>query len=220
MPTLDRSLHMIWDFDGTLYDTYPCMTKALQAALAGFGVAEPYSETFAMIKQTLFYGVSTLATRHGLPPDTLMAAYRVAYQRYREFPPMPRLAECLQMTAALGARHYLFTHRDRSAVRQLETDGLALLFSDFVTREDGFTDKPSPAAILYLMGKHRFSAKAALMIGDRDIDILAGEAAGVRGVLLDPDGCYPTVISTYRVSALHEVAMLAQNLLASNSGKP
>ena len=32
--------HLIWDFDGTLFDTYPRICRAYQKALADAGIAE------------------------------------------------------------------------------------------------------------------------------------------------------------------------------------
>lgn len=121
---------------------------------------------------------------------------------------MPGLRDCLERTRQLGCRHYLFTHRDRGALEQLRRDGLADAFTDAVTREDGFADKPAPDAILHLMAKHGFAAGDACMIGDRDIDILSGQAAGTHTVLLDPEGFYPTLNTEARVRSLAEIPAL------------
>jgi D-glycero-D-manno-heptose 1,7-bisphosphate phosphatase len=43
--------------------------------------------------------------------------------------------------------------------------------------------KPSPKMILDLAAKHHIDLAASIMIGDRDTDVEAGEAAGCRGVL-------------------------------------
>lgn len=198
--------NLIWDFDGTLYDTYPGMTRLLLEALACFGVREDEAVACALIKGTLYGGVGELARRHGLDGDALLAAFQALRRAKEQMPPMPGLAECLRDTARMGCRHFLFTHRDGGALRQLATDGQLGLFSEAVTRECGFADKPAPDAVLYLMRKHGFAASDALMVGDRDIDILSGRAAGVRGVLLDPGGFYPGLCAEYRIQALSEVA--------------
>ena len=205
MPYRTLNWHLIWDFDGTLYDTYPRMVQELQTALATFGKTAIPERIYSLIKQTLYYGISVLASENGLDTDMLMAAFRREHERRLHFTPMPGLSECLAQTAALGCRHYLFTHRDHAAIEQLETDALLPLFTDTVTREQGFADKPAPDAILHLMRKHSFSLENAVMIGDRDIDILSGAAAGVRGILLDPEGFYPDMAVTWRVRSLSEI---------------
>jgi HAD superfamily hydrolase (TIGR01549 family) len=208
------ALHLIWDFDGTLYDAYPRMTDDLVAALAQFGVAADTGEVYRLIKQTLFFGAVTLAARHGLDDQELLAAFRKLHKTAKRLPPMPGLKACLADTSALNCRHYLFTHRDRGAVEMLREDGLDVFFSDYVTRERRFADKPSPEAILYLMEKHGFRAQDAYMIGDRDIDILAGQAAGAAGILLDPDGFYPALSVEHRVHSLAEIPAITRARLA------
>ena len=200
--------HLIWDFDGTLYDTYPLMAQALLAALAQYGKHVPYGELYTRIKHKLYPAIVTLAARFNLPVDALAAAYRAQRALQPRPPAMPGLAQCLRATAELGCHHYLFTHSDHHAIQQLATDGLAVYFSDYITREQGFADKPSPEAILHLMQKHGFTAKAALMIGDRDLDIQSAAYAGVAGVLFDPGQFFPMLNAAYRVQSLAEISGL------------
>ncbi|MDD3214837.1 MAG: HAD-IA family hydrolase [Eubacteriales bacterium] len=200
--------NLVWDFDGTLYDTYPQMAVALVKALEDFHCKADEAEAYALMKKTLFYAVTVYAERFGLKTEVLLAAFRERHAEQRAFVPMAGLVDCLEATASLGCRHYLFTHRDHRAVDQLATDGLLRLFTDCVTREDGFADKPSPEALLYLMNLHRFPAAEAYMIGDRDIDIDAGNAAGIAGVLLDPGRYYPQVAARYRIVTLNELPAL------------
>lgn len=202
--------NLIWDFDGTLYDTYPQMATALVAALGDFQCKANETEAYALMKKTLFYAVTVYADRFGLQTEALLAAFRMRHAEQQTFIPMAGLTDCLQAAAALGCRHYLFTHRNRRAVDQLAADGLLPLFTDCVTREDGFADKPSPEALLHLMRLYRFPADDAYMIGDRDIDIDAGNAAGIAGVLLDPDSYYPDVAARYRIGSLSELPALIQ----------
>ena len=71
-----KQLHIIWDYDGTLYDTYPQMTLALMAALRGFGQDASYAEAYSLLKKTVFYGVSVYAVRYQIPAGALLAAFR------------------------------------------------------------------------------------------------------------------------------------------------
>ena len=218
MPTdsaAGKPLHPIWDFDGTLYDAYPRMAGDLCAALSTFGIAGERSEIYRMIKRTLYHGITTLAARHGLETDALLAAFRRLHTAPPSLPLMAGAAQCLARTAQLGCRHYLFTHRDNAALAMLQADGLAPYFTDAVTREMGFADKPSPEAIVHLMRKHGFAPAHAYMIGDRDIDILSGQAAGAAGILFDPEGFYPDLPCAHRVAMLADVTALVERRLAT-----
>ncbi len=204
--------HLIWDFDGTLYDTYPQMAQAFQAALADLGCSADEQEIYTCIKDTVYAAECAYAARFGIDADALTAAFRKRHGAQTDFPMMPGLIVCLRRTAAMGCRHYLFTHRNRKAVAQLTADGLDGFFADFVTREDGFADKPSPEAILHLMAKHGFGPADAVMIGDREIDMASGRAAGAKCVLLDPDGYYPDAKADARVASLADIPALLQKL--------
>jgi HAD superfamily hydrolase (TIGR01509 family) len=200
--------HLIWDFDGTLYDTYPQIAAALATAVHDLGFQADEKESYALAKVTIYHAALTYSARFSLPVEALLAAFHRRHEAQCDFPPMAGVTECLEAAHSLGCHHYLFTHRDRVALSQLTADGLAGYFDDFVTREDGFADKPSPEAVLHLMRKHGFAADEAYMIGDRDIDILSGQAAGIAGILLDEGGFYPWVKPVFRVKSLAEIPPL------------
>ncbi|MCE5342959.1 MAG: HAD-IA family hydrolase [Eubacteriales bacterium] len=204
--------HLIWDFDGTIYDTYPQMARALVEALADFCCAVNEREACERMKVTLFSAVNIYAEQFGIPADTLMTAFQTHHARQTTLPMMPGLVDCLQTTATMGCRHYLFTHRDQRALAQLAADGLSGFFSDCITRADGFADKPSPQAIFYLMEKQGFAAGNAYMIGDREIDMASGRAAGVGCILFDSDGLTTGARADYRVGSLAEIPTLLLNV--------
>ena len=41
--------HIIWDFDGTLFDTYEVMGKALQLSFIKIGVEEPLKDIISLM---------------------------------------------------------------------------------------------------------------------------------------------------------------------------
>ena len=196
---------LIWDFDGTLYDSYPQMAEALCLALRDFSVTADVAEIYALQKVTLYHACTVYANRHGLAVDALLAAYRRRHAVMDAPPPMPDAAACLRACSALGCRQALFTHRDRSALDALARDGLLPLFVDAVLRTDGFADKPAPDAILHLMRKHGIAAQDTWMIGDRDIDLQAGRNAGVHTALYDPDGFFPGLQADLHLETLAEL---------------
>ena len=54
--------------------------------------------------------------------------------------------------------------------------------------QSGFQRKPSPDAINYLVDKHNMIHNQAIMIGDRDLDILSAKNAGIHGCFFNEDG--------------------------------
>jgi HAD superfamily hydrolase (TIGR01549 family) len=205
MSTQPRYRHLFWEFDGTLYDSYGQLTHAMLCALNDLGRFAPPSQVYELLKQSVSYASHALAERFSLPVKALREAFYKHQDAISGFPLSRGADACLHTLKRLGCKHYLYTHRGRSAIRQLEDDGLAHLFTGYVTREDGFPRKPAPDALLAMMDRHLVLPQDAVMIGDRELDILAGHNAGVKGILFDPKGFYPDLAVEYRAGSMAEI---------------
>ncbi|MDD6050874.1 MAG: HAD-IA family hydrolase, partial [Clostridiales bacterium] len=205
-----RVRHAIWDFDGTLLDTYPAMVRAFVAGAADCGVSCTPERTLALMKNCLRHCCEVIGTENGLSADTLAEAYRRHEQAEMRqgVPPLPGIPEALSAMAQSGIRHYVATHRDMGCRALLEQAGLVHHFSGFVTREDALPRKPAPDMLLHLMARHGLSPDACVMIGDRPLDTEAGLAAGMLGVLLDPEDRFPDGACELRIRSAAELALL------------
>jgi HAD superfamily hydrolase (TIGR01509 family) len=95
-----------------------------------------------------------------------------------------------------GAARLLERHTGRAALvssnsrrvlaAALEKFGLAGRFEQVVGREDVTRCKPSPEGLLAVLRSARCEPSAALFVGDRDVDVRAGAAAGIPTVLVAP----------------------------------
>lgn len=196
-----------WDFDGTLMDTYPTMAAAMSRALEAWGVREAPDRLLSLMKESLSHCVQVIAEAHGLDARALAKAFRrEEAPLLRGVPPMPGIPEALRRLHAAGFHHYLVTHRDRAAVTALDRAGLLPLFTDTVTAEDGFPRKPAPDSLLSLIGRHGLRAERCIMLGDRPIDIRAGQAAGTLTCLIDPEGRFPHEPCTLQRPNAHGLA--------------
>ena len=199
--------HLFWDFDGTLYDSYPRIQQSLESSLQDAGIGDLFSheELLSLIKINVYHAATVCAQTGHVDVDELMAGY-YRYQRLSEhFVPYEGLAECLLALHEAGFCHYLYTHRDAGAVRQLKRDGLWPLFADAVTSDDGFARKPEPDALLEMMRRNALVPEMCAMVGDRDIDIQAGHNAGMSGILFDPDGFYAGFPAELTVKGMDEL---------------
>ena len=196
-----------WDYDGTLFDTYPIMSAAFSRACAVQGAAVPAEEALSWMKRSLTEAIQIAEDRYGLDPKRLLCDFRAfeAETPVDELPMLPGMEVVLKTLHSLGCRHYLVTHRNRGALDALEAKGLSPLFTGFVTHEDGFPRKPDPSSLCFLMREHGVNPECACMIGDRPLDVEAGRNAGILGCLLDPEGRFADTPCDLRVREPREL---------------
>ena len=192
--------HFFWDFDGTLYDTYPRITRACQRALGDFCVETAYDTVYAAAKRSLNYCGVAIGGPRGVSAEAFMEAYhRHAEEEGAEsIRPYSGVPEMLRAVVRNGGKNYLYTHRSTTALKWPRHDRLDALFADAVTKEDGFPSKPAPDALNYLIEKHRLDRAQCVMLGDRDIDLDAGKNAGIACALFDPENFYPSYDTPWR----------------------
>ena len=86
-------------------------------------------------------------------------------------------SELLKKIIARGGRNFLISHRNDQVLEILEKTSIAAYFTEVVTPNSGFKRKPDPESMIYLREKYQINS--GLVIGDRPIDIEAGQAAGL-----------------------------------------
>lgn len=177
--------HYFWDFDGTLFDTYPVIIENLRLALGRFGCDCDPAEAMRLMLDTIPAARNHYADRFGIPRDVLAAAYEhyhalSAIELRSE--PFAGLPEVLEQIRALGGSNYIFTHRKAAETRAyLEKCGLAHHFRAILgTESQGFVCKPAPDSLLHLMSMYGIEPSGAVMIGDRECDLGCGRAAGMH----------------------------------------
>lgn len=181
--------NLIWDFDGTLYDTYPPMAQAFWETLRMYGHDVPYHAVYDALKRSVGYALELFTEQCGLD-NAFEGKYRVRRMEIEAHTahPFPGVKNVLEQVCNTGGANFILTHRGATLRGMLERDGFDRFFRECVTTEYGFPRKPDPAGVYYLLDTHRLSAEETMMVGDRPLDILAGKNAGIRTCFFDPDG--------------------------------
>ena len=182
--------YLIWDFDGTLFDSYPHILRAFRRALARLGAGDADGKEIEdKVRISVGTGVSFFASRYSLDPESLLRTYQEEENGKDDADVLlfDGIGKLLRETKEDGWHHFLYTHRGMSAYIYLDREYVRSCFDDFITAADGFPSKPAPDAILHLVGKHALPPERTWMIGDRIIDVQAGRNAGIRAVLFDPE---------------------------------
>ncbi|SUY46876.1 HAD-superfamily hydrolase, subfamily IA, variant 1 [Clostridium putrefaciens] len=202
---------IIWNFDGTLFDTYPNMVYAFQRALKDDGIEENDEEILSHMKVSITHTIDFYKTKHKISDEMIMRFCNYEKETNEELiKPFLNVKEICRDIYYSGKRNYLFTHRGKSALGYLKYHNLYGYFNDFITSDDGFRKKPNPEAILHLVKKYKIKTDEILMIGDRDIDIIAARNAGVKSCLFDPDSTQNIDIADYSVKSIEQLYQMIE----------
>lgn len=184
---MENIRHFIWDFDGTLFDTYPMIVGNLRKALNEFGCDCDFTEAMRLMLVNSDNAIRYYAGQFAIDQEALLHVY----YRYRSqcvgtftAEPMEGVKEVLKRICATGRYNYIFTHRkDDETARYLENYGLDKYFREIVGADSPhFAWKPAPDAVLYFMDKYAMQPEDTVMIGDRECDLSSGRNAGVGAV--------------------------------------
>lgn len=198
-------VNAIWDLDGTLFDTYPEMLRALVKTLHYFGHADV--DEVALLKTvkrgSITETLTTLAPTLGAKPAEVLTHFHMLERsQVMIAQPYPEVPGVLRAICDAGGINLLMTHRDKSAWALLRQAGLKDLFLDGVTSDLGLPRKPAPDAVAYLVKGHQLNPAVTAMIGDRKLDVIAGQNAGVKGVYFNVDGLNDAPMADLQVDHL------------------
>ena len=200
--------NLIWDFDGTLFNSYPHIHAAYMQALADFG--RTVDPDILMAKLKIHFGE---AHKYLEASEELRARFS-HYEHDIDFAPKAELYDGMKAliadSHAAGVRHFIFTHRNDLALTYMERAGILCYFDGWVTSDDKehFAPKPSGKSIEYLLERYGIDPDDCAMIGDREIDVGSGIAAGTKGILFDEFANLGETAAQYRVYSIAEMRAL------------
>ena len=177
--------HFIWDFDGTLFDTYPVIIENLNLALSEFGHSCDPVEAMGLMLTRIGTAQKHYAAQFGMDLQALVERYEHYHRQANEqlrAEPMDGVLRVLETIQASGRHSYIFSHRKpEETVLYLEKYGLSSYFRDIIGPGSvGFAEKPAPDAVLYLMDKYGMAAGETAMVGDRECDLGSARNAGIQ----------------------------------------
>lgn len=205
--------HFIWDFDGTLLDTYPTIIGFLRSALQEYGYDCDPAEAMTLMLDTIATARDHYADLYGIDRKELLERY-LRYHKARTpllpAKPFDGVQEVLKYICQSGRYNYIYTHRDDAeTVGYLEKYGLLEYFREIVgTASPHFAPKPSPGSVLYLMEKYGMTAQNAVLVGDRGCDLESARNAGIGTVHLLCPVAPQQLECTWRISNFEEMRTL------------
>ena len=198
---------IVFDLDGTLVDTAPDLTNALNDVLTRRGYdpvpraairAAVGRGALAMIEEAL------RMARAQDDMDQMLAEFLVHYEANiaTESRAFPGAVAALEQLVASGATLAVCTNkRERLSRLLLEALKLDDYFSALAGRDTFAVSKPDPGHLTGVIALANGDASRAIMVGDSAIDIAAAQAAGVPSILVSfgyapppPEGPTPNAV--------------------------
>jgi HAD superfamily hydrolase (TIGR01549 family) len=163
-------MNILWDFDGTLFDTYPALVE-------GFIKLSKQDLDRTEVLKWLKKDSKTAFKHYGID-ESQREEYTRSHNYYskNESTPFEQLEEVLSSIE----NNIIVTHRDKeSTIFLLEKYNLKKYFTEVVSvEEQGFTRKPHSASYEYVLKSHHID----LVVGDRDLDLIPARKLNIKTV--------------------------------------
>ena len=184
---------VIFDLDGTLADSKETIVEVFRRLFTEFGFPTP---TGAEIRDVEAFGrariIELILPREKRGDEELRARMLercsvLARELLVKIKPVKGAAETLEWLKKRGVKIALATNRGSTTDELLRLLGLLDYFDVVVTAEHTKNPKPHPEALLLAVKKLGVKPEEALFVGDTAVDLAAGNAAGIKTVLLDKE---------------------------------
>jgi len=203
----------IFDLDGTLLDTLPSIMASCNETMNRLGLPEFGRDE---IRTFLGMGARVLVERMmdaaGVTePSIVDEAHRLyrelaPRQRERRAEPFPGIREMLDQVAGMGLKLGVLTNKSDKLAPGIVSDSFPQgLFTAVRGARPLVPLKPDPQSVLRMLRALKANPGKSFFIGDSDIDVLTGRAAGMR-----------TIAVTWGYRPREELEALSPDWLAEN----
>ena len=181
---------IVFDLDGTLVDTAPDLTNALNEVLTRRGHAAVPAETIrACVGHGARIMIEEASRRAGAEDDVdrMLAEFLVHYEANiaAESRPFPGAVAALEDLAAQGATLAVCTNkREYLSRRLLQALRIDHHFSAIAGRDTFAVSKPDPGHLTGAIALAGGDPSRAVMIGDSEVDLRTAKAAAIPVILV------------------------------------
>lgn len=175
---------VVFDLDGTLFDSLPLVLRAFQHALEPFG-GRPTMDTFAGLGGPPEKIFPLLISDPQHVPAAMLRLQQFHAGHQELIQPFPGAIALLDELQRREIKIALWTGRDReSTLPLLSMYDMMKYFSALVCGDDLSSHKPDPAGLRQILGTLAMPAEHVIFIGDADVDVLGGAQIGVDTLLI------------------------------------
>ncbi len=198
---------IIWDFDGTLFNTYPAMVKAFKETLRKRGYEETEGQILRHMKVSVREAINHYSSLYNLD-ESFGIDYGINEEegKVSDAMPFPYAREISEAIMSSGGKNFIVTHRSRSsAEKYLKENNMIELFTEIAGKENGFKRKPDPEAYYYILNKYSLKPEDVLIVGDREFEAKAAENAGIHCCLFDSNKILRITKTEYYIKNLSQL---------------
>ena len=199
--------NLIWDFDGTILDTYPEITRAFIDVLKKvYGIEYDYDRAYYIAKTSISYCIESLADEFDIDKEEFSKNFKKRYfgELTFEEKPFEGVEEVLEYVSKRGG-NFLITHRGSESLNEfLIRNDFKKYFIEIISSDANFPLKPDPASFNYIIDKHKLKKEETLGIGDRILGIGAANNAGIKSCFFDPGGS-KIGVANYNISKMKDL---------------
>ena len=174
--------YLIYDFDGTLSDTYPIFTEAFLKLMEKYNIPQDYDTVYSLLKQS----VGAALNHYDFPMSKkearveFEAIYQpIAVEKQNLF---PDAEDILRFGLLRGKKNYVYTHSGEWVYALFERMGIQDCFEFVIDSTYDFPRKPDPTAALLIAKQFQVGSEECVYIGDSDVDMQTANAAGMESV--------------------------------------
>jgi HAD superfamily hydrolase (TIGR01549 family) len=198
---------ILFDFDGTLLDSFPIHRYAFKTTLDRFNIEMSEADFLANYSPdwTRVYAAA------GLPEKDWALADRIwleaeASRQAALFPGIPDTLHLLAKQYTLG----LVTAGTKSRVLEdLRRTQIKGYFKTIITGDDVREKKPSPEGLIQALESLQMDSQEALYVGDTTVDWETAQAAGMRFVsILSEVSRIPKKGEYHQISSVNDLRVL------------
>jgi phosphoglycolate phosphatase len=181
---------IVFDYDGTLFDTRPAIFHCVQRAFAACGRPIPALEAVAstvktgLALQDTFFALDETGRANRTVLNELVVTYRKLY--LAEGTPLAKpfagTSDALQQIHGSGAKCVIVSNKGIAAIRRSLDQSRLSSFVDFVFGDEpGLPKKPDPAIVMdHILPRYgQLQMEQILVVGDTETDILFAKRTGI-----------------------------------------
>ncbi len=200
--------NIIWDFDGTLIDTYPLMIKAFKTTLEERNISANESEIEELLKIS-----SEHAIRYYKMDDSFKKIWKDEEKKVNKklSKPFENVINVLKYIISEGGKNYIVTHRDITTYDFLKYYNMENYFEDILTIEETEFRKPNSNMFKKLILRNNINVEVTLSVGDRILDMIPSKNVGLLTCYYNNENREIDFLPEYVISDYSQLLKILKN---------